>query len=335
MPPNLLIKITDLNREIRSIILSHTRMPNPTDFQSSALATLRIEQQAIDVLATQIDDRFNRACEVLLQCKGRVVITGMGKSGHIGRKMAATFASTGTPSFFMHPGEAGHGDLGKSDEIMMLMPLIKHLGVPMITISRTDKGPMPQNADIALTLGESDEACPLGLAPTSSTTATLVLGDALAVALLEARGFTADDFARSHPAGALGKRLLLHVKHLMHTGDELPKVSPETPMNQVLYEISNKRLGLTTIVDEQDHLLGIFTDGDLRRLIDKQQGFDVNLPVSDVMTKKPSTISQEARAVEALQQLNQKKISQFVVVDDQNKVIGVISMHDLIQAGVN
>ncbi|MFK8985701.1 KpsF/GutQ family sugar-phosphate isomerase [Acinetobacter seifertii] len=325
-------------------------MPNPTDFQSSALATLRIEQQAIDVLATQIDDRFNRACEVLLQCKGRVVITGMGKSGHIGRKMAATFASTGTPSFFMHPGEAGHGDLGmlvrgdvliaisnsgKSDEIMMLMPLIKHLGVPMITISRTDKGPMPQNADIALTLGESDEACPLGLAPTSSTTATLVLGDALAVALLEARGFTADDFARSHPAGALGKRLLLHVKHLMHTGDELPKVSPETPMNQVLYEISNKRLGLTTIVDEQDHLLGIFTDGDLRRLIDKQQGFDVSLPVSDVMTKKPSTISQEARAVEALQQLNQKKISQFVVVDDQNKVIGVISMHDLIQAGVN
>ncbi|MDO7208636.1 KpsF/GutQ family sugar-phosphate isomerase [Acinetobacter nosocomialis] len=325
-------------------------MPNPTDFQSSALATLRIEQQAIDVLATQIDDRFNRACEVLLQCKGRVVITGMGKSGHIGRKMAATFASTGTPSFFMHPGEAGHGDLGmlvrgdvliaisnsgKSDEIMMLMPLIKHLGVPMITISRDDKGPMPQNADIALTLGESDEACPLGLAPTSSTTATLVLGDALAVALLEARGFTADDFARSHPAGALGKRLLLHVKHLMHTGDELPKVSPDTPMNQVLYEISNKRLGLTTIVDEQDHLLGIFTDGDLRRLIDKQQGFDVNLPVSEVMTKKPSTISQEARAVEALQQLNQKKISQFVVVDDQNKVIGVISMHDLIQAGVN
>lgn len=325
-------------------------MPNPTDFQSSALATLRIEQQALDVLATQINDSFNQACEILLQCKGRVVITGMGKSGHIGRKMAATFASTGTPSFFMHPGEAGHGDLGmlvrgdvliaisnsgKSDEIMMLMPLIKHLGVPLITISRTDKGPMPQNADIALTLGESDEACPLGLAPTSSTTATLVLGDALAVALLEARGFTADDFARSHPAGALGKRLLLHVKHLMHTGEELPKVSPDTPMNQVLYEISNKRLGLTTIVDDEEHLLGIFTDGDLRRLIDKQQGFDVNLPVSAVMTKKPSTISQEARAVEALQQLNLKKISQFVVVDDQNKVIGVISMHDLIQAGVN
>jgi arabinose-5-phosphate isomerase len=321
-----------------------------TDFKKIAFETIAIEQHALDVLAKQIDARFNQACEIILQCKGRVVITGMGKSGHIGRKMAATFASTGTPSFFMHPGEAGHGDLGmlvrgdvliaisnsgKSDEIMMLMPLIKHLEVPLITMSRDDKGPMPQNADVALTLGESDEACPLGLAPTSSTTATLVLGDALAVALLEARGFTADDFARSHPAGALGKRLLLHVKHLMHTADELPKVSPNTPMNQVLYEISNKRLGLTTVVDEQDRLMGIFTDGDLRRLIDKQQGFDVNLPVQDVMITQPATISQEARAVEALQQLNERKISQFVVVDDQNKVIGVISMHDLIQAGVN
>lgn len=325
-------------------------MTMTTDFKKIAFETIAIEQHALDVLAKQIDTRFNQACEIILQCKGRVVITGMGKSGHIGRKMAATFASTGTPSFFMHPGEAGHGDLGmlvrgdvliaisnsgKSDEIMMLMQLIKHLEVPLITMSRDDKGPMPQNADVALTLGESDEACPLGLAPTSSTTATLVLGDALAVALLEARGFTADDFARSHPAGALGKRLLLHVKHLMHTADELPKVSPNTPMNQVLYEISNKRLGLTTVVDEQNRLMGIFTDGDLRRLIDKQQGFDVNLPVQDVMITHPATISQEARAVEALQQLNERKISQFVVVDDQNKVIGVISMHDLIQAGVN
>ena len=325
-------------------------MSQAIDFQKSALETLRVEQQAIEVLAAQIDERFDAACEILLQCKGRVVITGMGKSGHIGRKMAATFASTGTPSFFMHPGEAGHGDLGmlvrgdvliaisnsgKSDEIMMLMPLIKHLEVPLITISRDDKGPMPQNADVVLTLGEADEACPLGLAPTSSTTATLVLGDALAVALLEARGFTADDFARSHPAGALGKRLLLHVKHLMHTGDELPKVRPDTPMNKVLYEISDKRLGLTTIVDDNDTLLGIFTDGDLRRMIDQQQGFDVNLPVSEVMTKSPLTISQEARAVKALEKMHEKKVNQFVVVDDTNKVIGVISMHDLIQAGVN
>ena len=325
-------------------------MPNTIDFQSVALETLKIEEQALQVLAKQIDHRFSRACEIMLHCKGRVVVTGMGKSGHIGRKMAATFASTGTPSFFMHPGEAGHGDLGmlvrgdvliaisnsgKSDEIMMLMPLIKHLEVPLITISGDDRGPMPQNADVALTLGNIQEACPLGLAPTSSTTATLALGDALAVALLEARGFTADDFARSHPAGALGKRLLLHVKHLMHTGTELPKVAPDTPMNKVLYEISNKRLGLTTIVDKNDVLLGIFTDGDLRRLIDKQQGFDVNLQVGQVMTKHPATISQEARAVEALEQLRDRKINQFVVVDDANKVIGVISMHDLIQAGVN
>ena len=325
-------------------------MPNLVDFEKVALETLKIEEQALQVLATQIDARFSRACEIILQCQGRLVITGMGKSGHIGRKMAATFSSTGTPSFFMHPGEAGHGDLGmlmrgdvliaisnsgKSDEIMMLMPLIKHLEVPLITISGDASGPMPQNADVALTLGNITEACPLGLAPTSSTTATLALGDALAVALLDARGFTADDFARSHPAGALGKRLLLHVKHLMHTGQDLPKVSPTTPMNQVLYEISDKRLGLTTVVDENDTLLGIFTDGDLRRLIDKQQGFDVNLPVSEVMIAQPATISQEARAVVALEQLRDKKINQFVVVDDANKVIGVISMHDLIQAGVN
>ncbi len=330
--------------------LNPPNMPNQIDFQKVALETLSIECNALSVLAAEIDERFTQACEIILQCKGRLVITGMGKSGHIGRKMAATFASTGTPSFFMHPGEAGHGDLGmlvkgdvliaisysgKSDEIMMLMPLIKHVGVPLITISGHDKGPMPQNADVALTLGDIQEACPLGLAPTSSTTATLALGDALAVALLEARGFTSDDFARSHPAGALGKRLLLHVKHLMHTGEELPKVAPETPMNKVLYEISNKRLGLTTVVDADDKLLGIFTDGDLRRLIDKQQGFDVNLPVSEVMIQHPSTISKEARAVEALEKMNAKKINQFIVVDEDNTVIGVISMHDLIQAGVN
>lgn len=324
-------------------------MSNPLKLKQVALDTLKIEQQALDVLATQIDDRFVKACETILACQGRLVITGMGKSGHIGRKMAATFASTGTPSFFMHPGEASHGDLGmlvkgdvviaisnsgKSDEIMMLMPLIKHLNIPLITISATEHGPMPQNADIALTLGLSQEACPLGLAPTSSTTATLALGDALAVSLLDARGFTSDDFARSHPAGALGKRLLLYVKHLMHTDQELPKVSPDTPMSQVLFEITEKRLGLTTIVDEHNVLLGIFTDGDLRRLIDKQQGFDVNLPVADVMIKNPSTISADARAVEALDQLRDRKINQFVVTNDENQVIGVLSMHDLVRAGV-
>ena len=322
----------------------------PINFIQSAKETLQLEQNALSILAKQIDERFTRACEILLNCQGRVVVTGMGKSGHIGRKMAATFASTGTPSFFMHPGEAGHGDLGmivrgdvviaisnsgKSDEIMMLMPLIKHLEVPLITISRDQLGPMPQNADVALTLGNLTEACPLGLAPTSSTTATLALGDALAVALLEARGFTADDFARSHPAGALGKRLLLHVENLMHKGDDLPKVYPETPLNKVLYEMTNKRLGMTTIVDHNDTLLGVFTDGDLRRLLDKQKPFDINIPVSEIMTKNPSTIYPNARAVEALERLRKKQINQFIVIDEQEKVIGVISMHDLINAGVN
>lgn len=319
------------------------------NFVESALETLLLEQQALKILSEQIDHRFVEACEIILQCKGRVVITGMGKSGHIGRKMAATFASTGTPSFFMHPGEAGHGDLGmlvrgdvliaisnsgKSDEIMMLMSLIKHLEIPLITISGDDQGPMPQNANVALTLGQLQEACPLGLAPTSSTTATLALGDALAIALLEARGFTADDFARSHPAGTLGKRLLLHVQHIMHTGDELPKVHPDTPLNQVLYEITNKRLGMTTVVDENDILQGIFTDGDLRRLLDREQQFNINVSVAEVMTRHPSTIHADARAVHALERLKEKKINQFVVVDDQDKVIGVISMHDLISAGV-
>ncbi|WEV49860.1 KpsF/GutQ family sugar-phosphate isomerase [Acinetobacter sp. ESL0695] len=329
--------------------MNFPNLPNEVDFKKVALETLKIEQQALDILANEIDDRFVRACQIILECKGRLVVTGMGKSGHIGRKMAATFASTGTPSFFMHPGEAGHGDLGmlvkgdvliaisnsgKSDEIMMLMPLIKHLEIPLITISATNQGPMPQNANVALTLGHAQEACPLGLAPTSSTTATLVLGDALAVALLDARGFTSDDFARSHPAGALGKRLLLHVKHLMHTGNDLPRVAPETKMGQVLFEITEKRLGLTTVVDKNNTLLGIFTDGDLRRLIDKQQGFDVNLPISEVMIQNPATISENERAVEALTQLNTKKINQFIVVDDANKVIGVLGMHDLIRAGV-
>ena len=325
-------------------------MSNPIDFKKAALETLRIEEQALQVLATQIDDRFSKACDIILNCQGRVVVTGMGKSGHIGRKMAATFASTGTPSFFMHPGEAGHGDLGmlvqgdvliaisnsgKSDEIMMLMPLIKHLQVPLITISADASGPMPQNADVALTLGNIQEACPLGLAPTSSTTATLALGDALAVALLEARGFTSDDFARSHPAGALGKRLLLDVKHLMHHGDELPKVLPQTSMREPLFEITNKRLGLTTIVDENNVLLGIFTDGDLRRFIEREKSFDLDVAISEVMVREPKTISENVRAVEAFEQLSELKIHQFVVVNEHKQVVGIIAMHDLVAAGVS
>lgn len=319
------------------------------DFTAVARTAIAIEQQALDALLEQVDDRFDRACQIIFACSGRVVVTGMGKSGHIGRKIAATFASTGTPAFFMHPGEAGHGDLGmlvkgdvllaisnsgKSDEIMMLMPLVKRLGIPLITITGDLLGPMPQCADVALTLGAFQEACPLGLAPTSSTTATLVLGDALAIALLEARGFTADDFARSHPAGSLGKRLIIKVSDLMHQGQAIPRVYPDTLLNQVLYEMTHKRLGMTTVVDQQDKLLGIFTDGDLRRLLDRQQKFDIQLPVDQVMTRHPLTITPDTLAAAALSQLQQHKINQFVVVDATYQVCGIISLHDLIAAGL-
>lgn len=319
------------------------------DFLNSALATLQTEQQALSVLASHIDEHFVKACNLILACTGRVVITGMGKSGHIGRKIAATLASTGTPSFFMHPGEAGHGDLGmlvpgdvllaisnsgKSDEIMMLMPLVKRNAIPLITISRDDRGPMPQLADVALILGDAKEACPLGLAPTSSTTATLALGDALAVALLEARGFTADDFARSHPAGALGKRLL-HVSDIMHKGHELPKVLPTTSLHRTLLEMTSKRLGLTSIVDEKNHVLGVFTDGDLRRTFEKMSSIDGNMAIEQIMTKTPLTITADVRAIEALELMNHKKISQFLVVNVAEELIGIITIHDIISAGVN
>jgi len=319
------------------------------DFKSVAQRTLEIEQQSLKILADQIDERFVHACELILACNGRLVITGIGKSGHIGRKMAATFASTGTPSFFMHPGEAGHGDLGmlvpgdvliaisnsgKSDEIMMLMPLIKHLEIPLITITANQHGTMPQHADVALTLGDFKEACPLGLAPTSSTTATLALGDALAVALLEARGFTSDDFARSHPAGALGKRLLLQVEHIMISGGDIPRTAPETPLAQALYEINSKRLGLTTIVDQNNQLLGVFTDGDLRRFMERSPAFDLSTPISELMSRNPSTIQKDARAVEALEILKDKKINHCIVTNEQNQVIGILDMHLLMKAGI-
>ena len=322
---------------------------DPNQILKSALATLRTEQHALKVLSEQIDQRFVRVCELILACTGRVVVTGMGKSGHIGRKMAATFASTGTPSFFMHPGEAGHGDLGmlvpgdvllaisnsgKSDEIMMLMPLVKRNAIPLITISRDDTGPMPQLAEVALTLGNAKEACPLGLAPTSSTTATLALGDALAVALLEARGFTADDFARSHPAGALGKRLLLHVSDIMHKGNELPKVHTSTSLHEALLEMTSKRLGLAAVVNDNNHVMGVFTDGDLRRTFEKMSSIEANMAIEQIMTKTPLTITPDVRVVEALELMNHKKISQFLVVDENEELIGVITMHDIISAGV-
>jgi arabinose-5-phosphate isomerase len=317
-------------------------------FLHSARETVRTEQQALDTLIKQLDQRFNTACELLLACKGRVVITGMGKSGHIGRKMAATFASTGTPSFFMHPGEAAHGDLGmlvpndvliaisnsgQSDEIMRLMPVVQRYQIPLITISRTHQGPLPQLATVALTLGEADEACPLGLAPTSSTTATLVLGDALAVALLETRGFTKDDFAMSHPAGALGRRLLTRVQDLMHQGEDLPIVFADTLVKDAIVEMTIKRLGMTAVLDTNHQLIGIFTDGDLRRSL--RDPNSMLTQVDQWMTPRPVQTTPDTQAIDALATMKSAQINHLLVVDQQGSLIGAVNTHDFLAAGVN
>jgi arabinose-5-phosphate isomerase len=317
-------------------------------FLSSAFSTLRTEQHALDVLIHELDSRFDHACELLLACTGRVVITGMGKSGHIGRKLAATFASTGTPSFFMHPGEAAHGDLGmlvqgdvlfaisnsgQSDEIMTLMPVVQRYGIPLISISRDRTGPLPQLATVALTLGNAREACPLGLAPTSSTTATLALGDALAVALLEVRGFTKDDFALSHPAGALGRRLLTRLSDLMHSGDDLPIVKNTTPIRDALMEMTTKRLGMTAVVNDMNQLVGLFTDGDLRRSLDQHD--DLDAPVERVMSLNPVTMVESTRAVEALNHMKNEVIGHLLVTNEAGVLIGALNMHDFLSAGVS
>ncbi|MBS9779514.1 MAG: KpsF/GutQ family sugar-phosphate isomerase [Moraxellaceae bacterium] len=314
-----------------------------------AKETIETEQQALFLLVDELDERFERACDTILNCQGRVVVTGMGKSGLIGRKISATFASTGTPSFFMHPAEAGHGDLGmlvqgdvliaisnsgNADEIKTLLPVVKRLQIPLITISRNTRGFLPKNADIALTLGLFDEACPLGLAPTSSTTATLVLGDALAVALLHARGFTSEDFAMSHPAGALGKKLLTKVEDLMYADNEkFPKVTEQASLEQALFTMTSGRLGMTVVVDNDDKVIGIFTDGDLRRGLKKN--IDLQSNITDVMTKNPKTIDKNIRASDALTFMNNNKINQLLILTKDKQLEGIISLHDLLQAGVS
>lgn len=317
------------------------------DFVKIAERAISTEQHALELLKAELDERFVKACQTILACRGRVVITGMGKSGHIGRKIAATLASTGTPAFFMHPGEAGHGDLGmlvqgdvlvaisnsgQSDEIKMLMPVVKQLGIPLISISRDTRGFLPRSADIALTLGQFEEACPLGLAPTSSTTATLALGDALAVALLHARGFTSDDFALSHPAGALGKRLLTRVKDIMHT-DGLPTVRQTDVLHEVLFAMTRGRLGLAVVVDDDNKVVGIFTDGDLRRQLAKSVALDTK--ICDVMTQNPKHTTADVRASDALTLMNQNSISQLLVLDEAGVLQGVLSLHDVLSAGIN
>lgn len=323
-------------------------MTQTRDLIDSAQRTIRLEIEAVQELLPRIDADFVKACELILNCKGRVVVVGMGKSGHIGNKIAATLASTGTTAFFVHPAEASHGDMGmitrddivlalsnsgSTAEIVTLLPLIKRLGIRLISMTGNPNSPLAKAAEVNLDARVSQEACPLNLAPTSSTTASLVLGDALAIALLEARGFTAEDFAFSHPGGALGRRLLLKVENVMHAGDALPRVRRGTSLRDALLEMTQKGLGMTVILEEDGRLAGIFTDGDLRRTLDK--GIDVRQALIDeVMTPHGKTARAEMLAAEALKIMEDHKINALMVVDDQNKPVGALNMHDLLRAGV-
>lgn len=322
--------------------------PAARDFGAIARRVLTIEAKAIAELAPRIDASFDRACRLVLECRGRVVVTGMGKSGHIGGKIASTLASTGTPAFFVHPGEASHGDLGmittndlviavsnsgETAEIITILPLLKRLGVPLITMTGNPRSTLADAASVVLNVAVREEACPLNLAPTASTTATLAMGDALAVALLESRGFTAEDFARAHPGGTLGRRLLLRVEDVMHTGADIPRVGADTLLSEGLLEMTRKGLGMTTIVDPEGRLLGVFTDGDLRRALDRV--VDVHrTAMKHVMTTGCKTIGPGALAAEAVRLLQQFKITALPVVDERDVVIGALNVHDLFRAGV-
>ena len=317
-------------------------------FIASGKRALQIEQQALAKLESSISEDFAKACEHLLTQRGRVAVLGVGKSGHIGKKIAATLASTGTPAFFVHPAEAGHGDLGmitpedtvlalsnsgNSGELIALLPALKRQQVTLIAIVGKKDSPLAKEADIALHIELEKEACPLNLAPTASTTCALALGDALAVALLEARQFTRDDFARSHPGGTLGRRLLLRVVDVMRSGGEIPAVTPDVALSQALAVMSDKGLGMTTVVDPRHRLLGIFTDGDLRRAIDK--GTQISqATIGDLMTKKPRTIAGDTLAIEALETMENRKITTLVVTDTAGCLQGVLHLHDLLRAGL-
>jgi arabinose-5-phosphate isomerase len=316
---------------------------------ASGRRVVEVERHALAALQQRIGPEFAHACQLLLSCRGRVVCIGMGKSGHIATKIAATMASTGTPAFFVHPGEASHGDLGmvtdsdvvvllsnsgETEEILMIVPALKRQGNPIIAMTGRPNSRMAKLADVHLDAGAAEEACPLGLAPTSSTTTALVLGDALAVAMLEARGFTADDFARSHPAGALGRRLLLHISDVMHAGSEVPRVGLGASASEALVEMTRGRLGMTAVVDAEDRLLGVFTDGDLRRALDDAQLDLRATPVQQLMGHKPKTIGAHALAVEAAHLMEEHKINGLMVVDEERRVVGALNIHDLLRARV-
>jgi arabinose-5-phosphate isomerase len=319
-----------------------------SDFILSAKRTISLEAEAVSDLIPHLDQNFDRACELILKCPGRVIITGMGKSGHIGCKIAATLASTGTPSFFVHPGEASHGDLGmitnkdvvialsnsgETTEVVTLIPLLKRMNTPLISITANPASTLSEAGDANLHIGVEKEACPLGLAPTSSTTAQLVLGDALAIALLEERGFSSDDFAFSHPGGSLGRRLLLKVNDIMHTDEDIPSVLSGSTLREALLEVTQKRLGMTAVVSPENKLLGIFTDGDLRRALD-QDVSPHEITIDQVMTSNCTTVTRDILAAECLQIMEDKKINGLIIVDENNHPIGAMNMHDLLKSGV-
>ncbi|MGK0373129.1 MAG: arabinose-5-phosphate isomerase [Glaciecola sp.] len=318
------------------------------NFKQLALDVIYIEQQAIAELTQYIDQKFEEACQLMFNCKGRVIIVGMGKSGHIGGKIAATLASTGTPSFFVHPGEASHGDLGmitgddvvltisysgETGEVLAIVPVIKRIGAKLISMTGNPASTLAKLGDIHLCVAVSQEACPLGLAPTSSTTATLVMGDALAVALLNARGFTADDFALSHPGGSLGKRLLLRLGDIMHSGERLPTVNAQAKIKDALVEMSLKGLGMTAVIDKTGQLQGLFTDGDLRRILDERLDIHQDT-IESVMTKNPTIAHQDMLAAEGLKIMEDKKINGLIIVNSNNMPIGAMNMHDLLKSGL-
>ena len=313
-----------------------------------AREVLHIEAAAVEALIPRIDQTFLSALNIILSCEGRVIVSGMGKSGHISRKIAATLSSTGTPAYFVHPAEASHGDLGmitakdvfialsysgESQELLTIVPVIKRQGAKLISLTGNPQSSLALAADAHLNGAVDKEACPMGLAPTTSTTAALALGDALAMALLDAKGFGAEDFARSHPGGSLGRRLLTHVYDIMHVGQEIPVVSHQATLAEAVLEISRKGLGMTAVVDEAQHILGIYTDGDLRRTLEKRLDFNTT-PVASVMSHKPRSIGPNDLAAEAVQLMEQHKISQMLVVDADNKLVGALNMHDLLRAKV-
>ena len=321
---------------------------NKDKLKSLGLAVIDTEIEGIASLRQRINNDFAAACELMYQCEGRVVVTGMGKSGHIGGKIAATLASTGTPAFFVHPGEASHGDLGmitpkdvvlalsnsgETDEILTIIPIIKRLGAPLISMTGKPESSLAREANINLDVGVDKEACPLGLAPTASTTVALVMGDALAVALLESRGFTEEDFALSHPGGSLGRRLLLHVSDIMHQGEDVPRVRSGVSLSAALVEMTRMNLGMTAIVDEHNRVLGIFTDGDLRRTLDKNIDFR-NAGIDEVMTTPCITTRPNVLAAEVVKMMEEHSINAILVTDDNQQLTGALNMLDLLRAGV-